>query len=160
VSPIDRPRVVFDCNVLLQAAARSTGPAAACVELAAKSQVTLYVSRAALQELRRILGYPEVQENFPELTEAVVDDFLQRLLFKSVFVRRVPHVFDYPRATQDEPYIDLAIANDDGYLVTRDKDLLTLMEGHSAICKEFRQQTHPLVVLDPPSFLKAIEERR
>lgn len=155
----DRPRVVFDCNVLLQAAARPSGPSAACLNLVAKNQITLYVSRAVFQELRKVLTYAEVLENFPGLTKAATDRFFDRLLFKSTLVRRVPHRFDYPRARQDEPYIDLAIAIHADYLISRDKDLLSLMTGHSLVCKEFRQKTHPLRVLDPPLFLKEMIRR-
>jgi predicted nucleic acid-binding protein len=56
----------------------------------------------------------------------------------------------------DEPYLDLAAAVKADYLVTRDEDLLTLMTGHSAFCKEFRQKTRPLAILDPVMFLEAL----
>jgi predicted nucleic acid-binding protein len=64
--------------------------------------------------------------------------------------------FDYPRDPDDEIYLDLAAAVRADYLVTRDKDLLSLMGGHSLFCKQFRRATHPLKVLDPVAFLKAI----
>jgi predicted nucleic acid-binding protein len=56
-----------------------------------------------------------------------------------------------------EPYIDLAATAKADFLITRDKDLLSLMAGHSLLHKQFRQQTHPLEVLDPVAFLKALE---
>lgn len=73
-----------------------------------------------------------------------------------MLVRRVRHVLDYPRAVQGEPYIDLAATVKADYLVSRDQDLLSLMTGHSAVCKQFRQKTHPLKVLDPVAFLEAV----
>jgi hypothetical protein len=41
-----RPRAVFDCMVFLQAAARNTGPAAACWQLAKTGTLELFVSSA------------------------------------------------------------------------------------------------------------------
>ena len=63
---------------------------------------------------------------------------------------------DYPRDPADEPYIDLAVAAAADYLVTRDRDLLSLTNGHSTACKEFRRKTRPLRVLDPVQFLRVI----
>ena len=40
--------------------------------------------------------------------------------------------------------------------MSRDKDLLSLMTGHATVCKEFRQKTRPLKVVDPVGFLEAL----
>ena len=79
------------------------------------------------------------------------------MTFRATLVRRVRHVMDYARDPKDEPYIDLAAAARADYLVTRDKDLLSLMTAHSAAAKLFRQKTRPLAVLDPVAFLRALE---
>lgn len=152
----DRPRVVFDCNVLLQAALSDSGPAAECLRQLDSNRITAYVSRATVKELRAVLAYPAVREKNPDLTDEQAAAFIDRLLFKAVLVRRVRHILDYPRATQDEPHIDLAAAAKADYLVTRDKDLLSLMTGHSAVCWQFRQKTRPLKVIDPVAFLAGV----
>jgi putative PIN family toxin of toxin-antitoxin system len=148
--------VVFDCNVLLQAAARPDGPAAACLKLLDANRITVYVSRATLKELRAVFAYRSVREGFPELTDGEIGSFLDRLLFRARLVGRVRHVLEYPRAPQDEPYIDLAATVKADYLVSRDKDLLSLMSGHSVVCKQFRQKTHPLRVVDPVTLLRLL----
>jgi putative PIN family toxin of toxin-antitoxin system len=122
--------VVFDCNILLQAAARPDGPAAACLRLLDANRIAVYVSSATVKS-SAVVTYPSVRRLFPDLTDANVGAFLRRLLYKAYLVRRVRHVLDYPRAPQDEPYIDLAASVDADYLVSRDKDLLSLMTGHS-----------------------------
>lgn len=152
-----RPRVVFDCNVLLQAAARPAGPAGACMRLVDTNRVTLYVSRATLRELAAVFAYPAVRKVFPELADSDIEAFVRHLTYRAVLVRRVRHVIDYPRARQDEPYIDLAATAKANYLVSRDNDLLSLVTGHSLACKQFRQKTHPLRVVDPITFLNALE---
>ena len=154
--PPSRQRVVFDCNTFIQAAAFETGPAGACLQLVESGAVELFVSRPTLAELRRVLGYEEVLSISPNLTPERIAGFLQRVTFRAKLIRRVPHILDYPRDPDDEPYIDLAAAASADYLVTRDKDLLSLMAGHSAVCKEFRQKTRPLAVVAPLQFLSII----
>ena len=118
--------------------------------------VELFVSRPTLAELRRVLAYPEVLAISPRLAPQRVAAFLERLTFRATLVRRVRHVIDYPRDPKDEPYIDLAAAAKADYLVTRDKDLLSLMTSHSVVAKQFRRMTRPLRVLDPVAFLAAL----
>jgi putative PIN family toxin of toxin-antitoxin system len=151
-----RPRVVFDCNTLVQAVAFDNGPAAACLALAESGSVELYVSRPTLSELRRVLQYTEVRAMSPNMTATRVTAFLQRLTFRATLVRRVRHAIDYPRDPDDEPYLDLAIAVHAGFLVSRDKDLLSLRHGHSAVCKEFRRKARGLQVMTPQAFLVAV----
>jgi putative PIN family toxin of toxin-antitoxin system len=153
-----RPRVVFDCNVLLQAVANEEGPAAECLRLLDAGRITVFLSRATLKELRAVLEYPSVREKLTGLSEIRIAAFLERLTYRATLVRRVPHALDYSRARQDEPYIDLAVAAKANYLVSRDNDLLSLMTGHSLVCKRFRQLTHPLRVLDPVAFLEALTD--
>jgi len=52
----DKPRVVFDCNVLLQAAARERSGAAKCLNLAGSGLIQLCVSREVLAEIEDVLN--------------------------------------------------------------------------------------------------------
>ena len=94
----ERPRAVFDCNILLQAALSETGPSAAALRLLDSNQISLYVSRATLQELRSVLAYPTIRMKNPNLTDLHASAFVQRVTFKATLIRRVRHVMDYPRA--------------------------------------------------------------
>jgi predicted nucleic acid-binding protein len=78
------------------------------------------------------------------------------LTFRATFLRRVTRAIELPRDPNDEPYINLAAAAKADFLVTRDNDLLSLMTGHSAVAKQFRQKTRPLKVINPVAFLEAI----
>jgi putative PIN family toxin of toxin-antitoxin system len=154
-----RPRAVFDCNTILQAIAFEHGPAAACVRLVEATELELFISKATLAELRRVLRYEEVLAISANMTPVRVGAFIERLTYRATLIRRVPHVMDYPRDPKDEPYIDLAVKAKADYLVSRDKDLLSLMTGHAAVCKQFRQLTQPLRVLDPVAFLNDVGHR-
>ena len=154
----DKPRAVFDCNVLLQAAARERSVAAKCLNLAESGHVQLCLSREVLAEVEDVLNRPEIRAHFPDLSDEIVGAFLTRLQKLSVLVRRVPKEFSYPRDEDDEPYINLAVAAGAGFIVSRDRDLLDLMTGYTDECKEFRQRFRALRVVEPVEFLKLLEE--
>ncbi len=154
----DLPRVVFDCNVLLQAAAREKSVAAKCLNLAESGLIQICVSREVLAEAEDVLNRPEIRAHFPDLSDEIVGAFLKRLQKLSVLVRPVPKKFSYPRDEDDEPYINLAVAAGADFIISRDRDLLDLMTDHTDECKEFRQRFRPLRVLEPAKFLRVIEE--
>ena len=61
-------------------------------------------------------------------------------------------MFVLSRDPKDEPYLNLAIATDASYLVSRDNDLLDLMTD-----SEFRTQHPDLKILDPVAFLRELQ---
>ena len=154
----DSPRVVFDCNVLLQAAAREKSVAAKCLNLTESGHVQLFMSREVLAEVEDVLNRPEIRAHFPDLSDEIVGAFLKRLQKVSALVRLVPKKFSYPRDEDDEPYINLAAAAGASFIISRDRDLLDLMTGHANECKEFRQRFRSLKIIEPVEFLKLIEE--
>ena len=152
----ERPRVVFDCVVLLQAAARQKSAAANCFALAESGDLQFFVSPETLSEIEDVLSRPELRAHFPGLTDEIAGAFLKRLQTFANFTGRVPKQFSYRRDEDDEPYINLAIEIDARFLVTRDKDLLDLMTGYSDECKEFRQRFRGLRVIEPEELLREI----
>ncbi len=158
----NRPRlgVVFDCNILLQAVARRTGPAAACLRLAEEGFVQLVLSEEILTELSGVLTRPVIRSRYPELTDEIVEDFITALRSTAEITNEVPKRFSYPRDIDDEPYLNLAIEAEANYLVSRDKDLLDLMTGHNDESKEFRQRFRSLTVIEPIEFLTAVRRHQ
>jgi uncharacterized protein len=155
----EKPRVVFDCNVLLQAAARERSVAAKCLNLAESDLIQLFVSREVLAEVEDVLNRPEIRVHFPDLSDEIVGAFLKRLQKLSVLVRPITKKFSYPRDEDDEPYINLAVEAGADFIISRDRDLLDLMTGHTDECKEFRQRFRSLRVVEPSEFLKLLEDR-
>ncbi len=156
----EKLRVVFDCNVLLQAAAREKSVAAKCLSLAENGLTQLLMSGDVLAEVEDVLNRPEIRAHFPDLSDEIVGAFLKRLQTLSMFVRPVPKKFSYPRDEDDEPYINLAVAAGANFIVSRDRDLLDLMTGYADECKEFRQRFRTLKVVEPVAFLKLLEESK
>lgn len=74
-----------------------------------------------------------------------------------------PETFAYARDPDDAHYINLAIAADAKLIVSRDKDLLDLMDQRKPDGLNFHRQFPALRILDPVSFLNELaprEERR
>ena len=152
----ERPRVVFDCVVLLQAAARKKSAAANCVNLAEKGFVQLFVSQETLLEIEDGLSRPELRAHFPGLTDEIAGAFLKRLQTFANSIPQVPKKFIYQRDEDDEPYINLAVEVKAHFNVSRDNDLLDLMTGYSDECKEFRRRFRGLRVIEPEELFREI----
>lgn len=148
---------VFDCNILIQAAANSQNPASACFRLVEAQVVKLFVSEATLQELEDVLHRDYIMERF-NYTNEVIEEFLLKVRNVAVVLKNVPKVFSLPRDVDDEVYINLAFESEAHYIVTRDNDLLYLMTGYDVQSKEFRQKTRPLMIVEPLAFLRIVDE--
>lgn len=146
-------RAVFDCMVFLQSAARPAGPSGVCFRLVEEQKITLCVSADILAEVRDVLARPKLQEKFPLLTPEWVAEFVKNAENKAVVIGEVPKVYALERDPKDEPYLNLAIATAAPYLVSRDKDLLDLMND-----KNFRERYPALTILDPVAFLKTVAD--
>lgn len=148
------PGAVFDCMVFLQAAARPSGPAFACFELADHGRIQLYVSPRILHEVSDVLCRPELRRKFPLLTPVRVATFLERVERRAIIPRLVPHVFSLARDPKDEEYVNVAVATQASYLVTRDNDLLDLMDQRTPDGRDFRIRYPQLRILSPPDLLR------
>ena len=89
------PKVVFDCNVYLQALIKETGPAAACLALFENRAIELFVSEALLSELRDVLTRPKLQQRYSRLTEERADLLIASLRDHAKLLKSVPHAFRY-----------------------------------------------------------------
>jgi putative PIN family toxin of toxin-antitoxin system len=143
------PRVVFDCMVFLQTTARPGGPAARLfVDFVEAGRLTLFVSDTILAEVQDVLARPRIRAKNPAITDDVVNAFRERVEQVAQRIDPVPSLFILPRDPDDEPYLNLAIATRADYLVTRDNDMLDLMQDAA-----FRAQYPTLTILDPVALL-------
>lgn len=138
---------VFDCMTFLQALTSRKGPAATCVALVDEKHVKLFVSAEILEEVSEVLDRPKVRKSFPTLTDEVVQDFLDHIVETAHAFANVPKAYPLDRDPDDERYLNLAIAAKVSFLVSRDKDLLDLMNDEA-----FRKSYPNLRIVDPPTF--------
>jgi putative PIN family toxin of toxin-antitoxin system len=150
-------RVVFDCNTFLQALASPHGPSGRCLQLALDGKVDLFVSPTVLDELRDVASRPKVIAQL-QLTSERTDEFLDVIQASATVLIEVREVFVYERDPDDAHYVNLANDADANVIVTRDKDLLDLMDTTKPEAAEFRERFPQLRILDPASFLREIEE--
>lgn len=143
-----RPRVVFDCMIFLQAAARRGSPSGACLALAEEGFLQLYVSPAILAEVQDVMSRPAIRNKFAQLTDGVVADFIAGLERIAVLVDEVGTGITFSRDPKDEPYLNLAYACEAEYLLSRDRDLL---EGTTVVASSLPN----LRIVDPVAFLIA-----
>ena len=150
-------RVVFDCMIFLQGAASSQGPAALCLHLAELGHVELCVSSDVLNEIRDVLTRPQLQRRFSALTAEAVAAFLSRLNRFAHVIDNVQPVVSLPRDPKDEKYLNLAVAAGAVFLVSRDNDLLDLMDEQKTDGRAFRMRFPHITILDPVAFLETLQ---
>lgn len=155
----EKPRIVLDCMVCLQAAAKEESNAAACLRLAENHHVQLFISRAILKEVEDVLSRDYIRARFKTLTDASVKAFIERLREAADLIRTVPRHFNYERRdVKDEPYINLAIEMKADYLVSHDNDLLDLMKWEKEEAREFQKRFRFLKIVTPENFLVAVQK--
>ena len=154
-----RPRVVFDCMIYLQATINESGPAAALLRLVDNDEITLFVSREVLEEVRNVLSRPQIRQRNPAITDERVDALLSRLAEKATLLDDVQLHCTYTRDPKDEKYINLAIEVAATYLVSRDNDLLDSMTGIAPECQDFQRRFSSLTVIEPVEFLRTVRPR-
>jgi len=150
------PPAVFDCTIFLQALANRSGPAYACWQLVESGHVTLYLGPDVLAEVTDELNRPELHQKLKSLTPKKVQVYLAKVRTHATFIDDVPKRFTYPRDPKDEPYLNLAIATSGRYLVTRDNDMLDLMNENSDQGRAFRQEFPELMILGPVELLREV----
>ena len=107
----------------------------------------LLLSDDILSELCDVLLRTEVQQRFPILSVEFVEAFLARLRNIGTLVDPVPSSFKFRR----DP--------DDGrvkYLVTRDRDLLDIMESRDDNARQLRRACPDLRILDHVDLLREL----
>lgn len=129
------------------------------MRLAEKGHVEHCISSEILSEVRDVLTRPKIRQQFSALTAETVSAFLARVSRFAVAVSAVPRVVSFPRDTKDEKYLDLAVAVGAECLVSRDNDLLDLMDTHRPECQVFRAAFPQITILDPISFLRAFSKQ-
>jgi len=153
------PKVVFDCNVFLQAVVNPNGPAGRCKQLVDRGAIELYVSEEALAEVAEVLSRPRTRRLAPALTLEVIEAFIADIRLKSICLRNIPEEYHFERDPKDEPYINLAIVARAKFIVSRDNDLLDLMKPGSQASSEFQRRYPLLKIITPTDLLAEVETK-
>jgi len=150
----DRPRVVYDCNVFIQALINIRGPAGRCFEKARAGEVLLFVSEFILDEIRE--SYLKVPTKYG-VTREQSDALALAVTTIAAFVSEVPAVFTYDRDPDDAHYVNVALTSSARLVVSRDRDLLDLMDPARAEGRAFLSQFPELRIVEPVAFLRELD---
>ena len=155
----EKPIAIFDTGIILQAAINPNGPAAAVCALLDEDKITVYISPRLRSEIETVFFRPIVRAKNPQITDSQVEAGLALLDDKAIRIPNPPPRISYARDPKDEPVINLAIHVRANYIVTRDKDLLDLMDETLESGRDFCALFPYLSVLDPIAFLRQIQGR-
>jgi len=106
-----------------------------------------------------VLSRSELRQKFSSLTDSLVEQFLDAMQRKIVWIPTVPRAFTFDRDPKDEPWINLAIAAQATFLVSRDKDILDLARPSDSDGARLRKIAPSLQILDPVDFLREVRRR-
>jgi uncharacterized protein len=149
-------RVVFDCNIFLQALASPDGPAGRCVQLAFDRKVDLFISPAVLEEVREVSARPKVIAKLRLISDRV-QEYMEALEMAATVLTGFAETFSYQRDPDDAHYVNLAAAAGAEVIVSRDTDLLDLMDAARPEAAAFQARFPLLRILDPVAFLGEVE---
>ncbi len=152
-------KVVFDCNVFLQALVNPNGPAGRCKQLVDRGEVELFVSEEVLTEMAEVLSRPRTRKLAPALTIEVIEAFIADVRLKSICLQNVPEEYRFERDPKDACYINLAIVAGAKFIVSRDNDLLDLMNPNSKTAGEFQRRFPMLKIINPTDLLAEVESK-
>jgi putative PIN family toxin of toxin-antitoxin system len=120
-------------------------------------KIALFVSPSAIEELRDVTARPKVIAKL-HLVADRVEEFFEAIEIAATLLAGFPEIFVYQRDPDDAHYVNLALAADAKLIVTRDKDLLDLMDPTKPEAAEFQRRFPSLRILDPVAFLREIGE--
>lgn len=150
-------RAVYDCNVYTQALININGPGGSCVRRALSGELLLFISQEVLTEIRDIPHKPTPARL--GVTHERTETLIQNLLKVATVIMQVPQRFQYDRDPDDAHYINLALAAQASLIVSRDRDLLDLMDEGRSEGRDFRSRFPYLRILDPIAFLRELDEK-
>jgi len=148
-------RVVYDCNVFIQALINRAGPAGRCIAYVLNGDVKLFLSDAILDEIR-----DAPNKSTPARLGVTVDrtqTLLGNLLRVATILNDVPSIFTYDRDPDDALYVNLAIIAQAKLIVSRDRDLLDLMDDTRQEGAAFQRQFPALRILDPVQLIRELQ---
>lgn len=151
-------RVVFDCNIFFQALISPSGPSGRCVALAFQQKVDLLCTATIMDELRQTASGSKARAKFTAITDTSLASLIQNIERVAIFLHSVPETFTYARDPDDAHYVNVALLAKAKYIVSRDQDLLDLMDLARPESREFRRRFPMLDIIEPQVLLREVEQ--
>lgn len=149
-------RVVFDCNIFLQAVSAPKGPAGRCIQLVFDKKLALFFSPRVFEELCEVLSRPTVFTKL-KLTPVWAERFLEAIESVGMVLNGFAKSFTYDRDPDDAHYVNLALAANADFIVSRDKDLFDLMDVTRPEAVGFQGRFPAIRILTPVGLLLEVD---
>jgi putative PIN family toxin of toxin-antitoxin system len=150
----DPPKVVYDCNIFVQALINLNGPAGRCLEKAKDGHVLLIASPYVLAEVRE--SHLKTPAKYG-ITAEQTDELARAIASYASILTDVPPVYHHPYDPDDSHYVDLALMADARLIVSRDRHLLMLADQARREGQDFLTRFPQLRILDPVQLLRELE---
>lgn len=150
-------RVVFDCNVLVQAAANPNGPASACLEHVRRGRLRLIMHPDIITEFTSVTSRPKVIAKLRFQPETV-KKFVEDLLVHAENVLNVAQAFVHPADPKDGIYVNLAVAANASIITSCDLHLLNLVDPERSESFEFRKRFPGIEIITPVQLLDRVKQ--
>jgi hypothetical protein len=118
-------RVVLDANVFISAVIPDQGSPAEILRRWEGREFDLVISPSILEEVRRVIHYPKIQERY-RLPEDAVQNLLALLRNQTILVEPQVALENLDRDPDDDRYLECAVAGSADYIVSGDAHLLNL----------------------------------
>lgn len=119
------PKAVLDSTILVSAFLSRTGVSRQLLQYAAQEGVEFYVSDQILAETERVLNYERLRKRYPYYDEDI-GSFLQLIASIAHVVNPLSPIEGVVRDPNDDMIVACAVEARAQYIITRDKDLLSL----------------------------------
>jgi uncharacterized protein len=137
---------VVDSTVLVSAFLRKQGAAAALLVRAVAHAFTCYLAIEIIEETQRALHYPHIRERYT-YTDEEIEAYGAYLRSTFQVVTGLPPLAGVVRDPNDNMILACALAAHASYVVTRDRDLLSLVTYEG------------ITIITPEAFLGLLRER-
>jgi putative PIN family toxin of toxin-antitoxin system len=145
-------RVVFDCNVLLQALASPDGPSGLCLGAVVSGRLTLVVSQGIVDEFASVAARPRVAAKLG-ISPAMVERAIATIGQTALMISEAPEVFAVDEDPDDSIYVNVALSAGAIIIASRDNHLLRLMDQTTQGGAVFTSRFPHLKVLTPVALL-------
>jgi len=160
LSEPDIIKVVADTVIYLQASFNANNVASSFLRRVEAGEVTLYISRLMIEEIRDVLARPTSRTKNARLSDEELEEFIQGIEDKAILIDPLPEHIEYERDPNDEHVLNLAIEIGANFLLTRDNDLLDLMDGKYPEGRDFRERYPDMTITGPGELLTYLNQNK
>ena len=120
-------------------------------------KVALSCSEQTIEELLGVCSRDDLRVRF-RYTDEEIGSLVRNIRLSAEFFESIPDRYVLAADASDSHYVNLALEARARLVVSRDRDLLRLMDVARPEGREFRSSFPHLEIVDPPAMLRLVQE--